>query len=392
MPAKDRRLETDTGLNDFSRLSFSRRLDTIGSMKTSSTARYFLLAAAFAALPFQASAQRPQAQTGPFAEMEKTILERFPEADKDKNGRISREEFQDLQADLRKRGLGPSALGPKPTVVAAQYGPHERNVLDFWKADTTGPAPVLVFIHGGGFVAGSKDQVDPYSISQCLKWGIAFASISYRYSNQAIAPAPMQDGARAIQFLRSKAQEWSIDPARIAAFGGSAGAGISMWIGFHDDLAKPDSADLIGRQSSRLACIATQGGQCTYDPVVIREWIGGRAWEHPALRSLFGVKTNEDFEKPEIRKLATDCAAITHLTRDDPPIFMIYSEPDQPLPADARPGDGIHHPIFGHKLKEQMDKLGLECIYRHTSDGQQPPPNQAMLEFFRDHLKPERGK
>lgn len=353
-----------------------------------------LWAALVVGLPQLAPAQQQQRrqQSRPFEVLEKRILERFPEADKDKNGRITREEFQALQADLRKRGLGTSALGPNPTVAAAKYGPHERNVLDFWKADTTAPAPVLVFIHGGGFLAGSKDSVDPNAVDQCLAWGISFASISYRYSNQTIAPAPMQDGARAIQFLRSKAKEWNIDPARIAAYGGSAGAGISMWIGFHDDLARPDSADPIERQSSRLACLATQGGQCTYDPVVIREWIGGRAWEHPALRSLFGAQSNDDFEKPEIRKLATDCAAITHLTKDDPPIFMTYSEPDEPLPADARPGQGIHHPIFGHKLKEQMDKLGIECIYRHTSDGRQPPANVAMFEFFRDHLKPERGK
>jgi len=46
----------------------------------------------------------------------------------------------------------------------------------------------------------------------------------------------MHDCARAIQFLRSKAARWNIDPKRIAATGGSAGAGISLWLGFHDDL------------------------------------------------------------------------------------------------------------------------------------------------------------
>jgi acetyl esterase/lipase len=280
----------------------------------------------------------------------------------------------------------PKAVPPPPTFADVKYGPHERNVLDFWRADTKEPAPVLVFIHGGGFIAGSKADVSPNAIEQCMKWGISFASISYRYSKQAPYPAPMLDGARAIQFLRTKAAAWHIDPKRIGAYGGSAGAGISMWVGFHDDLAKPDSADPVERQSSRLRVVATQGGQTTYNPLVIKEWIGGRAWEHSALLRLFACTSFDDYNKPEVRKLAEDSAAINHYKKGAPPIFMVYSEPDQPLPADAKPGQGIHHPIFGKKLKEKADALGLEAVLRIPGDGKSPA-NQAMLEFLRDKLK-----
>lgn len=340
-------------------------------------------------LALPASAQQtaaPPANRG--AELlQKLVLERFPEADKDKDGKISPEESRDLQADMKKRGLGATALLPKPTAANASYGPHARNVLDFWKADTTEPAPVLVFIHGGGFLAGSKEGVSPEAVFLCLANGISFASINYRFTSQAIYPAPMQDGARAIQFLRSKAKEWNIDPKRIGAYGGSAGAGISMWIGFRDDMVKPDSSDPIERESTRLKCVGTLGGQGTYDPLVIKEWIGLPAAQHPALLSFYGVKTFEEFSKPEVRKMADDAAAMTHLSKDDPPLFMIYNEPDAPLPSDARPGTGIHHPIFGHKLKERMDALGIECTYRHSSDKMQPAPVPAMLEYFVKNLK-----
>lgn len=321
--------------------------------------------------------------------LQKVVLERYPESDTDKDGKISGAEWAVLQQNLKKRGLGPSALSPKPTEANAKYGPHERNVLDFWKADTKEPAPVLVFIHGGGFVAGGKDHVAPQAILQCLASGVSFASINYRYTTQAIYPAPMLDGARAIQFLRSKAGEWNIDRNRIGAFGGSAGAGISMWVGFHDDLAKPESTDPIERESSRLRCVATLGGQGTYDPLVIKEWIGMPPAQHPALISFYGVKTFEDFSKPEVRKLATDAAPMTHLSKDDPPLFMVYSEADEPVPADAKPGFAIHHPIFGHKLKERMDELGLENVYRHTSDKQAPPAYEAMMEWLIEKLKAE---
>jgi acetyl esterase/lipase len=91
---------------------------------------------------------------------------------------------------------------------------------------------------GGGFLEGNK-SVPPQLLKECLESGISVAAITYRFSNQAIAPASFQDGARAIQFPRFKAKEWDIDSKRIAATGGSAGAGISLWLGFDDDMAEP---------------------------------------------------------------------------------------------------------------------------------------------------------
>src|SRR5262245_51313939 len=65
---------------------------------------------------------------------------------------------------------------PKPDVADAKYGPHERNVLDLWKAKSETPTPLVVFIHGGGFRAGDKSQVSPALVNSCLKAGISVAS------------------------------------------------------------------------------------------------------------------------------------------------------------------------------------------------------------------------
>ena len=61
-------------------------------------------------------------------------------------------------------------------------------------------------------------------------------------------------------------------------------------------------------------------------------------------------------------------------------------EPKGPLPADARPGQGIHHPNFGTYLKEKMDRLGIECVVHHRDDGGNPI--QEMVRFFIRHLQP----
>ncbi|MEW6302923.1 MAG: alpha/beta hydrolase, partial [Verrucomicrobiota bacterium] len=218
----------------------------------------------------------------------------------------------------------------------------------------------------------------------CLKAGISVMAINYRLSPEVSFPAHYMDCARAIQFARSKAKEWNLDPKRVASTGGSAGAGTSLWLAFHDDLADPKSSDPVLRQSTRLTCVAVNGAQSTYDPRVIKEWVGGRAHEHPALEGFYGLKPDE-LDSPKAHKKYEAAAPINHLTKDDPPVYAFYSEmPRGPMPADARPGQGIHHINFGLRLKEKMDKLGIECVVRHREDGANS--DRESLEFIKKHF------
>jgi acetyl esterase/lipase len=160
-------------------------------------------------------------------------------------------------ADVQQPHETAQNLRPAPAETAkvmtdVKYGLHQRNLMDVWLARSDRPTPVLVSIHGGGFRNGNK-SVDPALRNQCLAAGISVVAITYRFSQDAIAPASFHDSARAIQFIRHNANEWNVDPKRIAATGGSAGAGLSLWLGFHDDLADPDSSDPVLRQSSRLS-------------------------------------------------------------------------------------------------------------------------------------------
>jgi acetyl esterase len=318
------------------------------------------------------------------------LLVRFPDADANKDGTLTEEEARAYQARRQAAGQRTGAPAVKPTHADVSYGPADRNVLDFYQARSDRPTPLVVYIHGGGFVGGNKNTFSPRMVRAALDSGISFAAIHYRFvdGTTTIFPAPQHDGARAVQFLRGKAKEWNIDPGRLACFGGSAGAGISMWIGFHDDLADPDSSDPVLRQSTRIQAVGTFGGQGTYDPIEIKALVGGRAREHPSLFKVYGVKSAAEAldPSPEVKRLYDECAAIKHLTKDDPPLFMVYNEPDGPLPAGARPGEGIHHPNFGHQLKREMDKLGIENVYKHESDARGADISLQMLEFFKKHL------
>ncbi len=272
----------------------------------------------------------------------------------------------------------PAPDRPAPDVRDEKYGPHERNVFDLWKAPSETPTPLVVFIHGGGFLVGSKDYAKAALINECRKLGISVAAINYRYSSQAPFPAPFHDAARAIQYLRARAKEWNLDPARIAATGGSAGAGLSLWLAFHDDLADPRSDDPVLRQSTRLKAVVAIAAQCSYDPRWIKEHIGGRAHEHTAIVQLYGLPPQEaDSEKAH--RLYDEAAAITHLTKDDPPVYLTYEGQDPP---GDKVGRGIHSPKFGEILKAEMDKLGIPCEFKIG-----PDTIESHVAFLRKWLK-----
>jgi acetyl esterase/lipase len=101
----------------------------------------------------------------------------------------------------------------QPTRPDVKYGPHARNVLDFWPAESKQPTPLRVSIHGGGFRGGNK-SVSPALLKECLDSGISVAASTYRLSDQAIAPAQFHDCARALQFLRHKAHRGGGGPSR----------------------------------------------------------------------------------------------------------------------------------------------------------------------------------
>ena len=285
-------------------------------------------------------------------------------------------------APVAASAQGKVSKRPAPQRMDEHYGPHERQVFDLWQAKSDSPTPLVVFIHGGGFHAGDKSSIPP-TLFSLLDKKISLMAIHYRLSPGVAAPTHFLDCARAIQFARQHAKKWNIDPARIGAVGGSAGAGTSLWIGFHDDLARPDDADPVLRESTRLSCMAVLGAQSSYDPHVIREWIGDAAARHPAIEGFYGMKTSE-FDTQKARDKFREMSPITYLSKDDPPVYAFYNEARGPLPAGAKPGTGIHHITFGLKLKEQMDKLGLECTVRHSDEGANP--GAEVNDFFLKHL------
>jgi acetyl esterase/lipase len=91
-----------------------------------------------------------------------------------------------------------------------------------------GPWPTIVWIHGGAWRMGSKDN--PHAARQAQR-GYAVASIGYRLSQEATFPAQIHDCKAAVRWLRAHAKQYNLDPARFAAWGASAGGHLAALLG-----------------------------------------------------------------------------------------------------------------------------------------------------------------
>jgi len=164
-----------------------------------------------------------------------------------------------------------------------------------------------------------------------------------------------------------------------------AGAGISEWLAFHDDLADPTSDDPVARQSTRLTCIAVNAAQTSYDPRFMQELFGSTDVEG-AMYAFYGMSRPEDVADPRFHALFEEASPINHATADDPPVMLYYPQANDPLPPNPPGRLFIHHPKFGFALKEKLDALGVECVLKLREDYPPGAHVDDMVRFLAERL------
>ena len=212
------------------------------------------------------------------------------------------------------------------------------------------------------------------------------ASVNYRYKTIVPLPGAHKDAKKALQFIRSRAESWGINKERIGVWGGSAGAQISMWLAFSNEMANVNSKNPIERESTRVTCVATKGGQTTMESDFWRRHIAKYADEEvvsfrKSIRQNYGAKTVR-----EVNEVAKSISALVLISKDDPLIFMQYGmRPNAPVPNNANKIRGwiVHHVDFGIALKEKMDSLTIESYLRYPSA---KTKYNSLVAFFKDKL------
>jgi hypothetical protein len=232
-------------------------------------------------------------------------------------------------------------VAPAPSKSDEKYDTkHERNVLDFWSAKSDKPTPLVIWFHGGGFTKGDKKAIVDRDnvVGGLLARGVSVASCNYPFLKDASYEQIMVHCARAVQFLRSKAKEWNIDPARIGVAGASAGALISEWLGYHADLANPGGSDPVDRLSSAVTSV---GG--------IQQPMG-----------------TEEMIKPLMKA-------------GGPALFLFTTAPDS---------DPVHHPKYAKLMKSRAEelKIPVELYGGPKNDIPVPPAGESysslLIQFF----------
>ncbi|MDG2391474.1 MAG: alpha/beta hydrolase [Planctomycetaceae bacterium] len=322
----------------------------------------------------------------------KVWLKKFPAADTNKDGVLTREEavkYRDTVLKKQQAKRKPQRV--VPTHANVKYGEHDRNVFDLWlpeniESTSKDGYPLFVYFHGGGFVAGDKSGFDP---SPYLEKGLAVVSANYRFvdGKETLSPTPMLDSARVIQFLRLHHKKWNLDPNRIALSGGSAGVVITLWIGYHDDLADATSDDPVLRQSTRVQCLVPINGPTNLDPHWITANMGGPKHVHGSFPKMFGAPITDNLPSEMVERIK-ESSPIEHVSKDDPPTLLIYGGQLEgiPLPETASTGLLIHHPYFGKVLKEKLDALKIPNDFSHKSDPRRGSGLDLTLNWLDEHL------
>ncbi len=297
------------------------------------------------------------------------------------------------QAQTAKKKQAPAR--PTPTVADFAYGrDSERQKFDFWKAESDKPTPVVLLIHGGGWVNGDKSGYGASSIKPFLDAGISVAALNYRFIAQAMeqhveppVKACLDDAARALQTIRSKAQEWNVDPTRVGATGSSAGACTSLWLALHKDLADPGSDDPVARESTRLECAAVNGAQTSLDPTELRAWIpnaiyGGHAFGFAAK----GRSRAQEFDllienRDKVVPWINEYSPIELVDKNAPPIYLNYPNQKTPPALGQVESDPTHSAMYGVKLAEKLQGVGVEVVlaYPGHEDEKYGSPTRFLI-------------
>lgn len=244
--------------------------------------------------------------------------------------------------------------------------------LDIYKPkDVEESAPLLVFIHGGGWRSGERADYLIYLVD-FAKRGYITATVSYRLLKDSPYPGCVEDIRDAVDWFYENGENYGYDPNRIALIGGSAGAHLALMTAYEwgDTQTKTDSIKIPGINYRIKAVVDI------YGPVDLTTEYA----RNQSLVTSFIAHSYED--SPELYK---EASPIQYLDKSDPPTMILHGTSDDLVPISQ-----------SDSLKSRLGSLGIPCVYYrlplwpHTMDIAQRVNNFSQLkmnDFFEEYLK-----
>jgi acetyl esterase/lipase len=292
----------------------------------------------------------------------------------------------------------------QPTFANVPYVPNggDRQQLDIFlpaNYKEREKLPVLVWIHGGSWQSGSKDDMKmilplmPLFMGgkgNFVTQGYACVSINYRFISQAPFPAQIVDCKTAIRWLRANAKTYNLDPDRIGVWGVSAGGHLSAILGTSPHVKQFEVGENLN-QSSAVQAVCDLFGPTDFTivfdilenpPPEIAEFLEGRDIDGLARMALGGTVT-------EKRDLISQMSPIVHITKDCPPVLIVHGTDDKLVPVSQ-----------STRFHEALKKAGVdvELVLIEGAGHDQTIITQSrglfpkIGEFFDKHVKKETAK
>ncbi len=226
--------------------------------------------------------------------------------------------------------------------------------LDLYVPGKVRSPPVVVWVHGGGWRSGSKNNP---SVLALTERGLAVGSVDYRLSPVAQFPAQIHDIKAAIRYLRANAKEQGIDTGRIAISGGSAGGHLAALVGVANGVKELEGDIGIHRgQSSDVQAIVAFYGASNLATILSQSTPHGLSVRVPALELLLGGQPDL---KPELTRLASPAF---HVDARDPPLLWFHGDQDPQMPINQA------HEMVGAYKKQGLNPQ-LEVVHGGAHGG-----------------------
>lgn len=238
--------------------------------------------------------------------------------------------------------------------------------LDVSVPDGNGPFPAAILVHGGGFVAGDKQQYIIYLFKPLADANFVWFSINYRLAPQYKFPAATDDVERAIRYVRENAKKYKVDASRIALIGESAGGHLVSYVGARN------------RPEARVAAVVSLYG--IHDFVSRAVKMGGQPSE--AQSDFLGVEHTD----ADTVSILVKASPVVFVRKEMPPFLLIHGKNDEEVPYDQ-----------SVEMCEKMKKVGAHCDLLtvdagHGMDTWEPHPElhwykKALVDWLRKTLQ-----
>ncbi len=311
-------------------------------------------------------------------ELPEALRRNFARVDADKDGFISVKEHLDFTRQRQRQAAPAGRFDGVQVMKDIPYAANEnpRQTLDLFLPKNKGdkPVPLVAFIHGGGWRAGSKDG-GLRRVGRLVQSGeFAGASIGYRLSGEAQWPAQIHDCKAAVRWLKAHAKKYGYDADRICVFGTSAGGHLVAMLGVSADVKPLEGA--LGehlQQSSSVACVINFFGPSNL--LTMNDQPG--RMDHNAATSPESLLVGGAIQKNKDK--ARNASPATHVTAGDAPMLLMHGTKDPLVPFDQS--------VQLHKL---LQAAKVDAVLVPVKDGGHgfggKEVDQRVDQFLQKHL------